>query len=185
MTRTVPLLLSLLFAVGCAARPAAPRLALSAPGVPAPAWADEDEEDDVGPVGVAHTLLLYLPNRIFDVLDIVRARVRVGPGVAVDVRATELADLFVGSYGTVYVGLPGPRGRRIPVLPAGFETRTGVEASVADVTAEGALGPDYGLAEVGLGLQLFLIGFDVGVDVFEVGDLVLGLFTIDPMDDDL
>src|SRR5262245_39031928 len=37
-----------------------------------------------------HKLLWYIPNRISDVLDIVRARVRVGPGLEVGARVTEL-----------------------------------------------------------------------------------------------
>jgi hypothetical protein len=154
------------------------------PGLGA-SWQDEEEdEDSAGPVGIAWGILMYIPNRIFDVLDIVRARVRIGPGFAIGARVTEYADVFLGSYASVYVGLPGPRGRMIPRLPVGLESKSGAELSVADVTLEAGLGPDYGIAESGFGLQLGLIGFDIGVDVVEIFDLVVGLFTFDPMDDD-
>lgn len=145
---------------------------------------DAEDEDSVGPVGILWGIVMYIPNRVLDVLDIVRARVRLGPGFALGVRATEYADVFIGSYASVYVGLPGPRGRMLPRLPVGLESKSGAELSVADITLEAGLGPDYGIVETGLGLQLGLIGFDVGVDVFEIFDLIVGLFTFDPMDDD-
>jgi hypothetical protein len=130
-----------------------------------------------------HVVLLYIPNRVFDLLDIVRARLRVGPGLAVGARATELADFYLGTYGAVWAGLPGPRGKPEINWPFGMETKSGVEVSVADATAEG--GVHYGSLEVGLGAQLLIVGFDVGVDVLEAADFVTGLLTIDIEDDDL
>lgn len=132
-----------------------------------------------------HGLVMYVPNRVFDALDMVRARVRVGPGAAIDARATQLADVYVGSYTTVYAGLPGPRGRATIPLPAGIETRTGLQASVADVTLEAGMGPGYGFWETGVGIQAGIIGVDVGIDVFEIADFILGIFTIDLANDDL
>src|SRR5512136_3407887 len=62
-----------------------------------------------------HRLLFYIPNRIFDVFDLVRARVRVGPGLAVDARVTKYGDLYAGGYSTLFVGIHGPRTKpRIP-----------------------------------------------------------------------
>jgi len=202
------LVLSALLAVGCAsAGPAGQRAAAgplfraegraawsawsstsTAPSPALPVFADDDEEDEEeerGPVGIGWTILMYIPDRVLDLFDIVRARVRLGPGFAVGARATEYADVFVGAYASVYIGLPGPRGRRFPRLPVGLESKTGAEVSVADVTVEGGLGPDYGMTEFGFGGQLGLIGFDVGIDPGEILDFVLGLFTIDIMDDDL
>ena len=150
-----------------------------------PSWDDDDEEEDsIGPVGVGWTILMYIPNRVLDLFDIVRARLRLGPGIAIGARATEYADVFVGTYATVYIGLPGPRGRTLPRLPFGLESKSGAELSVADVTLEAGLGPDYGMTEIGFGFQLFLIGLDVGIDPFEIGDFAAGLLTFDPMDDD-
>lgn len=140
-------------------------------------------EDDGG--SVIGAILCYLPNRIFDVLDIVRARVRLGPGLAVGVRATELADVFVGGYTSIYVGLPGPRGRRALNLPVGFDSNGGVELGPADLTGEDLGGPSYGAAEIGAGGQVAMLGVDVGFDVLEVVDFVAGIFFLDFMDDDL
>ena len=82
---------------------------------------------------VAHKVVFWIPNRLLDAVDIVRARARVGPGVAVNVRATEYADAHVGLYAAGYLGLPGPRNRRIPKLPFGIESKNGVEVSKADL----------------------------------------------------
>lgn len=183
----LPVLALLLFLCGCSATRPAPWQGEQWASTVLPSLAIDDDGDDVeddDSDSVLGTVLLYLPNRFFDVLDIVRARVRVGPGVGFDVRATQLADFFIGSYWSIYVGLPGPRGRVIPVLPAGLETRTGLEVSVVDATVEGFNGPDYGTAEFGLGLQLLIIGVDVGVDPLEIVDFVVGLFTFDIQDDD-
>ncbi len=134
---------------------------------------------------MAHRLVCYVPNRVLDALDLVRARVRVGPGLAAGVRATEAADAFAGSYLSVYAGLPGPRGRKTPRLPVGLESRTGVEASVLDASTGVGMGPDYSTAETGASLHLAILGFDVGVDLVEACDLVLGLLFIDVLNDDL
>lgn len=148
-----------------------------------PAFGSEDETDN-GP-GVLHRIVAYVPNRLLDVVDIVRSRLRVGPGVALGIRATEAADLFVGNYTTLYAGLPGPRNRRIPRLPVGIESRTGVEVSAADVSTGFGAGPDYSSTEFGFGLQAALIGLDVGMDPVELLDLITGLFFVDLREDDL
>jgi hypothetical protein len=68
---------------------------------------------------------MYLPNRIFDVLDLVRLRVRVGPGLSAGARAGP-AKAFLGAHASVFVGLPGPRQEpRVP-LPVGFESVAGL-----------------------------------------------------------
>lgn len=135
--------------------------------------------------GIGHAVLFWLPNRVFDILDLVRARVRVGPGWTISARATELLDVNMGAHATFFVGLRGPRGYpRIP-WPFGLETFSGVEVSVADGTQEDKENaPHYGDAEFGVGFQLLIIGVDIGVDVFEAVDLVVGILFLDPMNDD-
>ncbi len=153
--------------------------------IPCAMRADDSGSAPPEPIGVMHKIAMYIPNRVLDVFDVVRLRARLGPGVAVDVRATQVAAAFVGSYASVYAGLPGPRNRRLPKLPVGLESRSGVQASVADATVTGGIGPDYGPAEIGVGVQALLIGVDVGVEPLELLDLVAGLFFIDLRDDDL
>jgi hypothetical protein len=149
-----------------------------------PVYGSDSEEENNDP-GITHKILTYIPNRLLDVLDLGRLRVRVGPGMALGIRATEAADFFLGSYFTVYAGLPGPRNGHIPKLPVGVETKTGVEVSLADVTTEAVLmGPDYSNTEFGFGFQALILGLDFGVDPFEFVDLAAGLFLLDLRDDD-
>lgn len=145
---------------------------------------EDDDEDAAGPVGIGWAILWYIPNRVLDAFDMVRARLRLGPGFAVGARATTFAEAYVGFYATVYVGLPGPRGRKLPRLPVGLESRTGAAVSVVDATVEAGLGPDYGKTEFGLGFQLAIIGPDIGIDPMEILDFIVGFAGFDPQDDD-
>ncbi|MFG0317270.1 MAG: hypothetical protein ACF8XB_08360 [Planctomycetota bacterium JB042] len=153
-------------------------------GSPPPAPAEDSAKSAEGHSALG-AILLYLPNRVFDVLDIVRARARIGPGFAISARATELLDVNMGVYKSFFVGLPGPRGEpRIP-WPLGIEQLEGMEVSAADdTTEEQEHGPRYGPLEVGAGVQALIVGVDVGVDVYEVLDLVLGFIGVDPVRDD-
>jgi hypothetical protein len=131
-----------------------------------------------------HMLLLYIPNRLLDVFDFARFRVRVGPGFAVGVRATKLVSAFAGGYSSLYVGLPGPRLKPVVKWPIGLENYAGVGLSVADATAGGNFGPDYSNTEIEVSVQAAIIGFDIGVDAVEVLDLALGFLFIDIRGDD-
>lgn len=155
-------------------------------GAPADGASQEalQEENSEGHSFLVGTLL-YIPNRVLDVLDIFRCRVRVGPGIAAGVRATEIAEVYAGTYASVYAGLPGPRMRSTPKLPIGLESHNGASVSVADATIDGGIGPDYSPTEFGLGAQLGIVGFDFGFDPVEVADFLTGIFTIDLRDDDL
>lgn len=135
--------------------------------------------------GIGHRLLWWLPNRVFDVLDLVRARVRVGPGWTLSARATELVDVNLGAHKTIFVGLRGPRGAPVIPWPLGREDFSGVEVSAADGTQEDSeYGPHYGNLEVGLGFQFLIVGPDIGVDVGEALDFLAGVILFDPVGDD-
>ena len=131
--------------------------------------------------GIVRKILFYIPDRVFDVLDIIRLRLRVGPGISVGVRATKPASAFLGTHLTVWAGLHGPRGKRWLPLPVGFEARSGAQVSVADLAKSGTY---YGPLEIGFETQLFLLGPNVGVAPFELIDFVAGIFFIDLQNDD-
>jgi len=132
--------------------------------------------------GVVKNIVLYLPNRVFDLVDILRFRVRVGPGFSGGVRVTEAADLFAGAHATAYVGLRGARGEAEIPWPAGLETAAGAELSIAD--ASGGTDRYVDPLEIGLEGQLALIGLYAGIETFEIVDLVAGFFFVDLGDDD-
>ena len=121
-----------------------------------------------------HKLLFYIPNRFLDVFDFVRLRVRVGPGFALGGRLTKPLSFFFGGYGSVYVGLPGPRLKPTVKLPVGIENYGGLSLSLLDATNEGLFAPNYSPTEIGYSIQLLIIGADVDVDPVEVIDLALG-----------
>jgi len=143
-------------------------------------------ERDEEKVGFLLGVAVYLPNRVLDLFDIFRARIRIGPGIALGVRATEWADAYAGVYMSGYVGLPGPRNRKMLKMPFGIESKTGVEVSKADLSTSLFLfDPDYGETEFGLDVQLLLVGGAVGFDPGELVDFLAGFVVVDPKRDDI
>ena len=145
---------------------------------------ENDQSKEKEEHSLAHKILCYLPNRILDVTDLVRARVRVGPGVAVDARATKFVRVGLGSYLSLYGGLPGPRQRPMPRSPIGFEAYSGASLSVAEASFKTGFEPGYSPSEVGAGVHLGIVGLDIGVDPLEAVDLLTGLVGIDIIGDD-
>lgn len=140
-------------------------------------------EPEAGP-GLVHRIVFYLPNRVFDVMDIVRARARLGSGFGLSARATSPASVFVGSYQSLYVGLPGPRGRSEIPWPFGVDNYEGIKLSVADRSTSDDSSPRYSRTEIGAGAHVLLPGVDIGIDPIEVLDFATGFLLIDLRKDD-
>jgi hypothetical protein len=149
-----------------------------------PARADEP---NAGPPrsasSIAWTALAYLPNRVFDLCDVVRLRARFGEGFAAGARVTRYVPVFAGSYEAVWVGLPGPRGRSALPLPMGWEGKTGVDAGPLAISSS-SQAPSYGIGEIGAGVQVYMIGAEAGIDVYEIADFFAGFALVDFADDD-
>ena len=165
------------------ARPASAANATDSGQAPQPQNAPIVERDTAAVIvkGIA----LYLPNRIFDLLDIVRFRYRIGPGISAGVRFTEIADVFLGWHHTLFVGFPGSRGRAVIPWPAGLEYRAGIEVSVIDPATKGADTPHTDPLEISIEAQCLLLGFNIGLELFEVVDFATGIVGIDLVGDDL
>ena len=132
-----------------------------------------------------HKLLWYLPNRLLDITDVFRIRLRFGPGYGASVRATEYISAYGGSYRSVYVGVPGPR-RSVPSSwPAGQENLKGLVVLGVDATDDNPHPPGYSESELSAGAHLLVFGGDVGFDPVEFVDFFGGLVFIDPVSDDL
>lgn len=145
---------------------------------------EDDDDQDEEEHSVLHQVLWYLPNRLLDIADIARARVRVGPGVALNAHVTKVVQLGVGSYMSLYGGLPGPRQRRKPRLPLGVEAYSGGAISVAEASFETGYEPEYSPTEVGASIHFVLLGIDVGIDPLEMVDLITGIVGVDIGKDD-
>ena len=134
--------------------------------------------------GVLTTILWYLPNRVMDLIDIFRLRLKVGPGLGVGFRMTDYAAFYGGSQYAVYLGLPGPRYPEAVRYPVGLEYQRGIVLAGVDASDDLKHPPRYGFSEVDAGLHLFLIGAEAGIDPFEIADFLSGLFLIDLRRDD-
>ena len=67
-------------------------------------------QTEVKSSGGKHAIICYLPNRIFDMFDIVRLRLRVGPGISIGARVTKLTNIFVGAHTSIFAGSRPARG---------------------------------------------------------------------------
>ncbi len=135
--------------------------------------------------GLGHKLLLYLPNRLLDLADIVRFRLRLGLGLAADARLTIYAANFIGQYDAVYAGFPGPRRQPVLPRPAGREALKGLMVMGVDATDKTPHPPRYTDSEMTLGVQALVVGLDAGLDPIEIGDFLAGWALIDIAGDDL
>ncbi len=134
---------------------------------------------------LGHKLLLYIPNRVLDVFDCVRARLRVGPGWAMGMRATDRVSFFGGDYRSIYVGLPGPRAPKKFKSPVGYEGLKGIIFMGVDATDVTCHPPEYSVSELEGSIHVLIAGADVGFDFWELADFFTGLVLIDLRKDDL
>ena len=154
------------------------RVAPGAPGAPGDVIAPR-----VRP-SLGRRICWYVPNRVLDLLDILRLRLRVGPGLAAHFRITDLGAFYAGNYHAVYAGVPGPR-HPFRLRPwVGLEELQGIVLAGVDATDNTPHGPRYGAAETDVGLHFLLVGAEAGVDAVEIGDFIGGWFGFDPMEDD-
>ncbi len=146
-------------------------------------------EEDEGH-SVFHSILLYIPNRLFDILDIVKAKVRVGPGLSVGAQVTRPVSAFVGAHSDIFIGLPGPREDRTIPLPIGAEAVAGGSLSLLDGVNNTSTNREKesrknSSTEISAEFQALLIGLEIGIDPVELLDAITGIFFIDIRDDDL
>ncbi len=122
-------------------------------------------------------VLLYVPNRLLDLIDVFRVDVGVGPSVGAVVRVTEYGQVGYRQMMPASVRV-GDLGRRFPAM---------IERS-----SEFGVGPAYVESsdravcpgEVGLGGDLLIAGAYAGVCLDEVVDFLAGIVLIDLKDDD-
>jgi hypothetical protein len=148
------------------------------PPSPPPAAPEVDGGDEGD--STLSTVLLYLPNRVLDLFDVVRLGVNAGPGFGAQAKATDAAQAMYLSRTSVGVGL---QGLRHPPVHAGVEGALGAGPLGEDVTA--GLGWYHSSTDVRVEVHPAIVGAHVAVDPVEIVDFLLGLFTVDLRDDDL
>ena len=123
-------------------------------------------------------VLLYLPNRVLDLIDIPRIDAGVGFSTGAVVRATRWGQVGyrVVSPVSLRVGL---RGRHLPVF---LERSSEFGAGPAFLqSADREVTP----VELGVGADLFLAGVYAGLSLDQLVDFIGGFVGLDPADDDL
>lgn len=124
------------------------------------------------------TALLFIPNRILDILDIFRFDLGVGPSLGAVGRITPYGQFGVRFMMPVSLRV-GLRGRRSPVF--------------LEHTNEMGIGPAFlssdsrrpSPLEIGLGADLLLVGAYAGISIDSIGDALAGFVGFDPAEDDL
>ncbi len=140
---------------------------------------DEDDDEEDSGRGVGTELLLYLPNRLFDLLEVARLGVNVGPGFGIDAEVTRLARAAAVSRTSAGLGYQGLR--HLPVM-ASAESWVGV----GPVGIGAHLGPRWhrSTADVRLELHLLIVGAHAAIDLLAIADFLGGLVLLDPEGDD-
>ena len=123
-------------------------------------------------------VLLWLPNRILDLIDVFRIDVGVGPSFGAVARATKWGQIGYRQMAPASLRV-GDFGRQIPFL---LETSNEFGIGPAYVNSSDRHVCD---GEFGLGADLLVAGAYGGVCVDEFADFIAGIFFIDLKDDDL
>ena len=170
MRSSVVLLASLLLFSACSST--SPRTVPPPPPLPA---ADSSGSG----ASFLHTVILYVPNRVLDLFDMVRFGVSAGPGVGGQVKATSLLQATALTRFSAGAGL-----QTLRHLPVQVSTENAVGLGPIE------LGPDVGITwyetpyDLRVLAHVVLVGGHVAVNPWEILDFAAGLVTLDPAGDD-
>jgi len=123
-------------------------------------------------------VLMWIPNRVLDLIDVFRVDVGVGPSFGAVVRVTKYGQLGFREVMPASIRV-GDFGRQMPVL---LETSNEFGVGPAYVNSADR---NVCVGELGVGADALVAGAYAGVCVDEFADFVAGLFFIDLKDDDL
>lgn len=123
-------------------------------------------------------LLLWVPNRLMDIVDIFKIDVGIGPAFGAVARITDNAQIGYRQMLPLSVR-GGIAGRSSP-----FFVESGVDIGVSPVFRN-SQGRKVCPGEVGVGADLLIVGGYGGICVDEVVDFLGGIIFLDPLDDDL
>ncbi len=127
----------------------------------------------------SHVAWLYLPNRVFDVLDLVHFGAGVGPAIGIEMQATRFARFRWSRGATVGLGWFGRYGQTLQI--ATFDRYPGFDDE-DELTKTAWWTPKY---DVSIQLHALVGHVYVGIAPFdELVDLILGFTTYDLKGDD-
>jgi len=134
------------------------------------------EEKDEGIT--ARKVLLYIPNRLLDLVDVFKFDVGVGPSFGGVLRLSKYAQAGARAVSPISLRV-GLRGRKLPVF---VETSSEIGISPAFKQSHDR---QVGSGEIGAGLDLVAVGLYAGVDLLGIADFFAGIFGFDPSEDDV
>lgn len=126
---------------------------------------------------VARKVLLWLPNRLLDIWDIFRIDVGAGPSLGGVIRVSKYLQAGVRTMKPISLRV-GDLGRQAPII---IERSNEIGIGPAFLASKERL---ICPAEIGLGVDLFIVGAYGGICLDEVFDFAIGIFTLDPKRDD-
>jgi hypothetical protein len=144
---------------------------------PKPGW-DEIQVQETTKPTILTQVLLWLPNRVADLIDIFRVDVGVGPAFGGVIRITEYAQAGYRDMSPMSFRL-GDFGR--DEYPWLLETDS--EMGVSPFFHESAQRKVCS-SEIGVGADLLIVGAYGGICLQEVADFIAGVFFLDLNDDD-
>lgn len=148
------------------------------PTSPKEAWTDPSLIPQKEESSWIRDTLLYIPNRFLDLIDVFRVDVGVGASVGGVVRVTKYVQAGYRQMAPVSLRV-GDFGRTFPVM-----VESSSEIGVSPAFKQSA-DRDVCEAELGLGLDVLVVGGYGGVCLDELADFIGGIFLIDYKDDDL
>lgn len=134
------------------------------------------EKGEGGPIW--SQVLLWIPNRILDLLDVFRIDVGMGPSFGAVVRVTKYGEIGYRQMAPASLRV-GDFGRQMPFLIES-SNEFGVGPAYVD-SSDRKICP----GEIGLGADVLVAGAYGGVCVDEFADFLAGIFFIDLKDDDI
>lgn len=155
----------------------AQRTPVTAEVSPKKGWGDFDVVEEDTELPLWHQLLLWPVNRVFDLWDIFRVDAGAGLATGGVVRITEYGQAGLRTMRPASLRI-GAFGRKAPWL--------------MERSNEFGIGPSFVRSkdrqictgEIGVGVDLFIVGGYGGICVEELFDFALGLVLLDPRDDD-
>lgn len=148
------------------------------PTSPKEAWTDPSLMKQNKESSWIRDVFLYLPNRFLDLVDVFRVDVGVGASVGGVVRVTKYVQGGYRQMAPVSLRV-GDFGRTFPVM-----VESSSEIGLSPAFKQSA-DRDVCEAELGLGLDVLIVGGYGGVCLDELADFIGGIFLIDFKDDDL
>ncbi len=143
---------------------------------PNPGWSEMQVQETTRPT-VLTQVLLWVPNRIADLVDIIRVDVGAGPSVGAVVRLSENFQFGYRVMHPMSVRV-GAFGRNYPWL-----IETSDEMGVTPRFQESLQRKVCG-SEIGVGADLLIVGGYGGICLQEIADFFAGVFFMDLNDDD-